>query len=143
AIEAVPGVRAVAPVLGAQLYVVRGDSAGESLFTAGVDPGTQMLYVLDEGSEPGPGEAVVSAPLAEAYGLSVGDTLPLAADLDLSLGRPREAHPFRVSGVGDFLYDAAGQRSLAIHLEEARRLTRRPDEVSLFAVAAGPGVDEE
>ncbi len=143
-IAVLPGVRAVAPVLGAQLYLVRGDSAGESLFTVGVDPRAQMLYTLAEGREPASaGEVVVSAPLAEAYGVGPGDPLPLAAELDLSLGRPRGVRVYRVSGIGDFLYDAAGQRSLALPLAEAQRLTGRPDEVSLFAVAGEPGADED
>lgn len=143
-IESVPGVRAVAPVLGAQLYLARGDSARESLFTVGVDPQAQMLYVLTDGREPtGAGEVVVSAPLAEAYRLSVGDPLPLAAELDVSLGRPRASRTYRISGIGDFLYDYAGQRSLALPLVEVQRLTGRPDEVSLFAVAAHPGVNDD
>lgn len=143
-IEGVAGVRAVAPVLGAQLYLARGDSARESLFTVGIDPRAQMLYLLTEGREPaGGGEAVASAPLAEAYGLQVGDSLPLASELDISLGRPRTVRSYRVSGIADFLYDYAGQRSLALPLGEVQRLTGRPDEVSLFAVAAGSGVDED
>jgi putative ABC transport system permease protein len=141
-IEEMPGVRAVAPILGAQLYRTQGDSVREPLFTTGVDPAAQMLYLLTAGRDPRPGEVVVSEPLAEAYGLEVGGTLPLAAELDASLGRPREVHDYRVSGIGDFLYDHAGQRSLAIPLPELQRLTRREDEVSLFAVAAGERVDE-
>src|SRR5690606_24299972 len=35
------------------------------------------------------------------------------------------------------------QRSLALPLDEVQRLTGRPDEVSLFAIAAGSGVDED
>lgn len=142
-IAAVEGVRAVAPVLGAQLFLAGGDSVGESLFTVGIDPAAQMLYLLTAGREPRPGEVVVSGPLAEAYKLSPGDPLPLAAELDVSLGRPRARETFRVSGVADFLYDYAGQRSLAMPLSDVQRLTGRPGEVSLFAVAADPGADEE
>jgi putative ABC transport system permease protein len=141
--EATEGVRSVAPVLGAQLYAVDVEGRGEPLFTTGIDPAAQMLYLLLEGGEPGPGEAVVSQPLAEAYGLRVGDVLPLAAELDVALGRPRVVREFRVSGVGDFIYDHAGQRSIALRLEEVQELTSRPDEVSLFAVAALDGADED
>jgi putative ABC transport system permease protein len=141
-IEALPGVRAVAPVLGAQLYVARGDSAGEAVFTQGVDPRAQMLYVLTAGRDPGRGEVLVSRPMAEAYGLEPGDSLPLASELDPTLGRARVAARYRVSGVGDFLYDFAGQRSVALPLAEVQRLTDRPDEVSLFGVAARDGRDE-
>jgi len=140
-IATVPGVRAVAPVLGAQLYLAGGEGTRETLFTVGVDPRAQMLYLIDEGEPPGPGEAVVSQPLAEAYRISVGDRVPLAAELDLSLGRPRSSRTYRVSAVGEFLYDYAGQRSLALPLDEVQRLTGRADEVSLYAVAAREGVD--
>ena len=142
-IEAVPGVRRVAPVLGAQFRRVIGDSAGEPLFTTGVDPRAQMLYNLLSGTEPGPGEVVVSEPLAEAAGLGPGGTLLLAADADVSLGRSRASRAFRVSGVGDFLYDYAGQRSLAMPIGEVQALTRRPDQISLFGVATEPGVNDD
>lgn len=142
-VEGVPGVRGVAPVLGLQLYRVEGDSVAEPLFTSGIDPAAQMLYFLLEGSEPAAGEVVVSEPLAREAGLAPGDTLPVAAGVGLSLGRPREVRTLRVSGVGDFLYDAAGQRSLAVPLADAQALAGKPDEVSLFAVAAREGVDPD
>ncbi|MBW3628226.1 MAG: ABC transporter permease [Gemmatimonadetes bacterium] len=142
-IEAVKGVRKVAPVLGAQLYLVQGDSARESLFTVGVDPDAQALYVLTAGESPRPGEVVVSEPLARHYGVGVGGQLGLAAELDISLGRPREVHPFRVSGVGEFVYDAEDQRSLGMPIVDVQRLTGRPGEVSLFAVAAEEGLSDD
>lgn len=142
-VTAVPGVARVAPVLGAQFYRERGDEPGEPLFTVGIDTAAQFLYRLTDGREPGPGEVVVSAPLAEEEGLRPGATLRLAPDLDVSLGRARGTTAFRVSGVGDFLYDYQGQRSLAMPLEDVRRLTRRPGEVSLFGLAAAEGVDED
>jgi putative ABC transport system permease protein len=141
-IERVPGVRAVAPVLGAQLYRVEGDSIHEPLFTTGMDPASQMIYDLEEGREPGPGEVVVSRPLADADGLRPGDTLRLAAGVEVAAARPRGVRAFRVAGVAEFVYDAAGQRSLAAPLEDVQRMTGRDDQVSLFAVAAEPGWDE-
>jgi putative ABC transport system permease protein len=142
AIGATPGVRTVAPVLGARLYRVEGDSLAEPLFTSGLVPDAQFLYDLVNGRDPGPGEVVLSRPLAEHLGLAPGDTLRVAAELDVTLGRPRSATSFGVSGVGDFLYDSAGQRSIAIRLEEAQRLTGRDDEVSLFAIATAEGADD-
>ncbi|MEX2582399.1 MAG: ABC transporter permease [Gemmatimonadota bacterium] len=143
AIQGVPGIRAVAPVLGAQLYLGSGASSGEPIFTTGIDPAAQMLYLLVDGGEPRAGEVVVSEPLAEAYQLQVGDSIELAPELDVALGRPRGIQEFRVSGIGEFLYDYAGQRSLAISLAQLQRMTGRPDEISLFAVAPEAGVDEE
>jgi putative ABC transport system permease protein len=141
-IGSIPGVRGVAPVLGAQLYVAHGDSAGEAVFTQGVDPGSQMLYLLTAGRDPGPGEVLLSRPMADAYRLRPGDSLSLAAELDASLGRARVAARYRVSGVGDFVYDFAGEHSVALPIAEVQRLTGRPDEVSLLGVAARDGADE-
>ncbi|HEX7238731.1 MAG TPA: FtsX-like permease family protein [Longimicrobiaceae bacterium] len=140
-IAAVPGVAGVAPVLGLQLYPVAGDSAGEPAFATGVDPRAQMLYRVTEGREPGRGEVVASAPLARALRLRPGSTLRLAPELDVSLGRPRGTRAYRVSGIGEFIYDHADQRSLALPLEEAQAVTGRADQVSLFGVAAAEGVD--
>ncbi len=140
-IAGVPGVAGVAPVLGAQFYPVRGDSAGEPVFVTGVDPRAEMLYRITEGRAPGAGEAVVSAPLARQEGLRPGSTLPLAPQLDVSLGRPRGTRSYRVSGVADFIYDYADQRSAALPLGEVQAATDRADQVSLFGVAAAEGVD--
>jgi putative ABC transport system permease protein len=142
-IAAVPGVASVAPVLGAQFYPVRGDSAGDPVFVTGVDPRAEMLYRVTEGRAPGPGEAVVSAPLAGQDGLRPGSTVRLAPELDVSLGRPRGTRTYRVSGVAEFIYDYAGQRSAALPLVEVQEATGRPDQVSLFGVAAADGVDAD
>jgi putative ABC transport system permease protein len=142
-IEAVPGVRAVAPVLGAQLRLVEGGEAGEPLFTIGIDPRAQFLYRVVEGREPEAGEVIVSEPLARDERLAVGDTVRLAGELDATLGRARETRVYRVSGVGDFLYDYEGQRSLALPLAEVQAVTGRAGEVSLFGVATEPGVDDD
>lgn len=143
-IEGIDGVVGVAPVLGAQLYTVGEEGAGEPVFTTGIDPSEQMLYLLIDGRDPSRGEVVVSRPLADAYALSPGDTLPLAAELDVALGRPLSTHAAIVAGVGDFLFDAVDQRSLAIPLDELQALTRRPDEVTFFAIAASePGVEDD
>jgi putative ABC transport system permease protein len=142
-IAAVQGVRAVAPVLGAQFRVVRGDSTGAPLFTMGIDPASQFLYRVTSGREPGPGELVVSVPLARDLGIGPGDEVALAGELDVTLGRARATRRFRVSGVGDFLYDYEGEHSLAMTLGDAQAATGRPGSVSLFGVATDEGVDDE
>lgn len=139
----VPGVDEVVPVLGAQLYRVEGDSLAEPIFTSGVTGGTRFLYELERGTDPAEGEVVVSRPLSEALGLGVGDTIHLAAELDLTLGGPRGTRAYTVSGVADFHFDYAGQRSLAMELREVQRITRRPDEVSLFAVATYESAEDD
>jgi putative ABC transport system permease protein len=140
-LAAVPGVASIAPVLGAQLFVEDNETV-EALFTVGIDPAAQMLYVLTAGREPAPGEVVVSAPLASALDLQPGGSIPLAANLDASLARPRDSRQYLISGIGDFLYDHADQRSVAMPIRDLQALTERPDEVSLFAVAAEAGTDE-
>jgi len=142
-IAAVPGVRAVAPVLGAQFRLVRGDSAGAPLFTMGIDPRSEFLYRLTSGRHPGPGEVLLSEPLAADARLKPGDRIALAGDLDVSLGRARDTRTFTVSGVGDFLYNYAGEHSLAMNLADVRAATGRAGDVSLFGVAAQPGVDDD
>ncbi|HEU0052812.1 MAG TPA: ABC transporter permease, partial [Longimicrobium sp.] len=142
-IAAVDGVRAVAPVLGAQFYRVHGDSAGAPVFTVGVDPAAQFLYRVAEGREPRSGEIIVSRPLAEEERVRPGATLELAGVLDVSLGRASGRRAYRVSGVGDFLYDYAGQHSIAMPIADVRAATGRAGEVSLFGVAAEEGVDDD
>ena len=142
-IAAVDGVRAVAPVLGAQFRLVRGDSAGPPMFTVGIDPRSEFLYRVVRGRQPGPGELIVSAPLARELRVEPGDTVSLAGELDVTLGRARATRRFRVSGVGDFLYDYAGEHSLAMPLAEAQSATGRPNEVSLFGVAIAAGASDE
>lgn len=142
-IAAVPGVRSVAPVQrGGQFRVVRGDSAGEPLFAVGIDPRAEFLYQLTAGSHPGPGEVIVSEPLARDAGLKPGDRLALAGDVE-SLGRARSVRAYRVSGVGDFIYNHAGEHSLAMTLAEVRAATGRGADVTIFGVAARPGTDDE
>jgi putative ABC transport system permease protein len=141
-LAAVPGVRRVAPVLGAQFRLAKGDSAGPPLFTMGIDPRAQFLYRVIDGREPGPGELIVSEPLARDERIAVGDTVSLASGLDASLGA-RETTRHRVSGVGDFLYDYAGQHSLALPIGDVQTATGRAGEVSLFGVATDPGVDDD
>jgi putative ABC transport system permease protein len=142
-IAAVAGVRAVAPVLGAQFRIIRGDSTGAPVFTVGIDPAAEFLYQLTSGRQPGPGELVVSVPLARDLGLGPGDEVALAGELDVTLGRARATRRFRVSGVGDFLYDYAGEHSLAMPLADAQAATGRAGSVSLFGVATEAGVDDE
>lgn len=142
-IAAVPGVARVEPVLGAQFYPLVGDSTGAPIFTTGVDPRGRALYAIEEGREPGPGEVVVSRPLARAEGLRPGSVLRLAPDLDVSLGRARGGRAYRVAAVAGFLYDYADQRSIAMPLAEVQRATRRADAVSLFFVSVDAGADDD
>ncbi|MDQ3605909.1 MAG: FtsX-like permease family protein, partial [Gemmatimonadota bacterium] len=139
----IDGVASVAPVLGAQLYPVAGEGVRAPIFATGVDPRAQMLYRLVEGREPGAGEVVVSEPLARQEGLRSGAEIRLTVEPGSSLGGPQFARTHRVSGVAEFLYDAADQRSLALPLQELQAATSQVDQVSLFGVAAAAGVDPD
>jgi putative ABC transport system permease protein len=142
-IAAVPGVAKVARTLGAQIWLARPGKPGEPLFTVGIDPRAQFLYTLVSGRDPGAGEVLVSEPMAKEDGIRPGDLLPLARGLDASLGRARGLREYRVSGVAEFVYNYQGERSLAMELGEVRRLTNRPGQASLMAVAAAPGVSDD
>lgn len=142
-IAAVPGVKAVAPVLGAQFHLPAGDSVGPPIFTIGIDPGAEFLYRVTRGRQPGAREVLVSEPLARDRRLAPGDSVELAGDLDVSLGRARGTRWYRVSGVGDFLYDYQGQHSIAMPIGQLQAVTGRAGEVSLFGVATRPGIDDD
>jgi putative ABC transport system permease protein len=108
----------------------------------GIDPSAEFLYRLQRGRQPRDGEVVVSEPLARDARVAPGDRLELAGDLDVTLGRARSSRTFIVSGVGEFLYDYAGEHSLALTLADVQRVTGRPGAVSLFGVATIGGSDD-
>lgn len=139
-IAGLEGVEGVAPILGARLYL--GDE-GDAVATSGIDPARPVVYRLIEGRAPERDEVVVSGPLAEAVGVRIGGTIEVAPELDPSLGTPRGQRPVRIAAIADFYFDEAGQRSLALPLADLQEMTRRPDEVSLFAIAPAEGVDED
>jgi putative ABC transport system permease protein len=139
-IEAIEGVAGVAPILGARLYLGR---EGDAVATSGIDPARPVVYRLVEGRAPAAGEGVVSQPLAKAAGVGVGGVIEVAPELDPSLGTPRRQRALRISGIAEFYFDEAGQRSLALPLADLQEMTGRPDQVSLFAIAPAPGADEE
>jgi putative ABC transport system permease protein len=128
---------------GGQFRLVRADSAGEPLFVMGIDPRAQFLYRLTAGSEPGPGEVIVSEALARDARMRPGDRVALASDLDAPLGRARSVRTYRVSGVGDFIYNRAGEHSLVMTLADVRAATGSGPDVTIFGVAARPGTGDE
>jgi putative ABC transport system permease protein len=142
-IRAMPGVAKVAPTLGAQMWLARAGKPAEPLFTVGIDPRAQFLYTLTAGRDPGPGEVLVSEPMAAHDRIRPGDRLPLATGMDASLGRARGLREYRVSGIAEFVYNYQDERSLAMQIGEVRRLTNRPGQASLMAVAALPGVSDD
>ena len=115
-IEAVAGVSAVAPVLGAQLFQVLGDSAGPAVFTLGIAGDPRFQYSLVSGRDPAPDEVVVSGAFAADARVGPGDSLRLAPPADVSMGTVRGARRYLVSGIADFIYDYEGQHTIAMPL---------------------------
>lgn len=137
ALEARPGVRAVAPVLAANLFL-----GGERVFVLGVDPAEQGVYRLVDGRPPATErEAVVSVETGEEAGLSVGDSLELQRAG--ALASAAAGRTFRISGRAEFLYAARGERPVAVPLGALQDLADRPDRASFLMVALAPDVDPE
>jgi putative ABC transport system permease protein len=154
-IEASPAVETVSPVLGAQLYVLRGDAggagaAGDSAvatsFALGLNAAKQGDYELLAGSHAAaPDHIVVSDTFLRATGAALGDTLSTAAAYDPQLRSYDGRQALVVAGRGRFYYTAAEQVVAAVPLATLQRMggRERADRVSLFMVKTVAGADVE
>jgi putative ABC transport system permease protein len=147
ALRRVPGVAAVAPVLGASLHFPRGD-ATVTAFGLGIDPAVQGDYELVRGRDAiAPDAIVVSERLLAALGAGLGDTLTVAVGYDPQIRRYSGERRLVVAGVGRFRYLAEGQMAGALPLETLQRMVARDvegaDRVSLLMVRLAPGTDAE
>ncbi len=85
AMRRIAGVTAIAPVLGTTIHVL-GATEPVTAFALGVDPSVQGDYELLEGSDPGPGDALVASDaLLRATHAHIGDTLDVAVGFDPQL----------------------------------------------------------
>ncbi len=144
-VRAMPGVRAVSPVLGATLHVVRGERA-EAVFALGVRPAVQGDYAVEQGNDvTAPDDVVASAAFLARVGASVGDTLEVAAGYDAQLRSWTARRRVRVAGRAKFLYLASDQGAMALPLATLQALVAPggADDVSLFMVRTDDGVDAE
>ena len=147
AIAADPRVDHVAPVLGGTLYAARRRGAPVAAFVYGMDPPTEALWSLTSGTGLVPDDsthAVISAALASALAIGLGDTLVAAAEYSAPVGMLRSPRAYVVSGIATFHFDLRTQRSLAVGTREAQRLRRETarDGLSLVAVALRAGDDD-
>ena len=144
AIARVPGVTAVAPVLGATIHVL-GRAEPVTAFALGIDPAVQGDYELLEGAEPtAPGAMVASDALLRATGAHLGDTLDVAVGFDPQLRTYQGRQRLVISGRAHFVYLSADDRAAALRLATVQAMMgRRADRVSLFMVRTAPGVDPE
>lgn len=144
-ISAIPGVSAVAPVLGASLQVVRAETAATA-FALGIDPQVQGDYELLEGSHPhGGDELVASDALLASIAATVGDTVDAAAGFDPQLRTHTGLARLVVAGRARFVYLSAEDRAVAMPLHTLQEMggADRHDRVSLFMVRTAPGADVE
>ena len=85
ALRGIPGVTAIAHVLGASLHFPRGDRT-ETAFGLGIDPREQGDYELVEGRDPIDAASLVANDvLLRALGARVGDTVDVAVGYDPQL----------------------------------------------------------
>lgn len=143
AIAARPGVTDVVPVVATNVYVRRGDDTFAS-FALGVPHGGTGAYALLAGRdlprgnaapEDGPVPAVVNPVMARLDGARVGDTLVVSAAARSALTGFAAPTRVRVVGIGDFYFDLATQRSIALPTADLRRVEgRAPGPVSLILI---------
>ena len=145
AVQSIPGVTTVSPVLGGQLHIQLGDRF-ETATALGIDPAVQGDYEVTEGREPRtPDEMVASDETLQAIGARIGDTVWVAAGFDPQLRTFESRRPLVVSARAHFLYAATGQRMIGMPLATLQRMrgAEAANRVSLFMVRVRDGVDAE
>lgn len=136
-----PDVAAASPVLVGQVYV-QAPAGPLPVVVLGLRPDVGGIVRPRGGARAG---GVLANPrLAASLGVRPGQRIRLAARLDPQTGVLLRAREVRVDGVGDFVFDLQGQRSLAMPVEALRGLLGvAPDAASFLVVRLRPGVDPE
>jgi putative ABC transport system permease protein len=143
--QRIPGVTAVAPVLGATIQVL-GETDPVTAFALGVDPGVQGDYQLLEGRDPAAASTIVASDaLLRATGKHIGDTVDVAVGFDPQLRTYLGRRRLVVSGRARFTYLSADDRAAALALGALQSMggAERADRVSLFMLRTAPNVDPE
>lgn len=139
AIASQPGVAAAIPIVGTNLYVRQGDRVFPS-FAVGVPGGDTAAYAMLRGrdlppagqadpvkvTEASPPSVVINRNMAREDGVRIGDAITLSAVPGPVLAPRAAPRAFRVTGIADFYFDLASQRSLALATADLRRLQGRP-----------------
>jgi len=144
-IARIPGVTAVAPVLGTTIHVL-GTRDPVTAFALGVDPTVQGDYQLLEGADPTtPTALVASDALLRAANARIGDTLDVVVGFDPQLRTYAGRRTLYVSGRARFTYLSATDRAAALQLGAVQAMggSERVDRVSLFMVRTAPNVNVE
>jgi putative ABC transport system permease protein len=138
-------VRAVSPVLGAQLHVERG-GASVSAAALGTLAAVQGDYKLLEGRAPtSADETAANDALLGAVGARLGDTVRVAAGFDAQLRGFTGQRTLHVVGRAHFIYLAAGERALALPLGSLQAMEGAADRdrVSLIMLRLRDGANVE
>jgi putative ABC transport system permease protein len=147
-IRRMPGVQEVSPVLGTTLHVVRGEAA-DAVFTLGVRPEAQGDYSIERGSDAlMPDRMVANRAVLARTGLSIGDSVVVAAGYDAQLQRWTSRRRVVVVGEARFHYLSTDQAAVALPLATVQSLVSQggegsPDLVSLLMIKTHAGVDAE
>lgn len=144
AIARQPGVVAAVPVVGTNLYV-RARGREFPSFALGVPGGGSGAYAVLTGRDlprdarsndaGGPVPVVVNQIMERLDGVHLGDLLVLTSSPGPGFGARGGSEVARVVGIGDFFFDLASQRSLALPRAVLRQIQGRPgDAASLILV---------
>ena len=136
-----PDIQAVSPVLGASLHLM-GDGEALTTFGLGVLPAVQGDYELVRGRDLAQGETIVAnEDFLRLTGLSIGDTVQLAAGYNPLLRITSGERRLVIQGAARFLYLSAEQPAVALPLRTLQEMTgaSADDRVSLLMVRARAG----
>ena len=143
--QQLPGVSAVAPVLGATIYVL-GSGEPVTAFALGVEPSVQGDYQLLEGTDPTTDNTmVVSDALVRATGARIGDTLDVAVGFDPQLRTYMGRRRLVISGRAKFQFLSETDKAAALGLATVQAMggVERRDRVSLFMLRTEPSVNPD
>ena len=143
--QQIPGVSAVAPVLGTTIHVL-GASEPVTAFALGVEPSVQGDYRLLEGVDPtGDNAMVVSNALLRATGARIGDTLDVAVGFDPQLRTFTGRKRLVISGRAQFQFLSETDKAAALNLATVQAMggAERRDRVSLFMLRTNPDVNPD
>ena len=143
--QQIPGVSAVAPVLGTTIHVL-GASEPVTAFALGVEPSVQGDYRLLEGVDPtGDNAMVVSNALLRATGARIGDTLDVAVGFDPQLRTFTGRKRLVISGRAQFQFLSETDKAAALNLATVQAMggAERRDRVSLFMLRTNLDVNPD
>lgn len=136
-------VLAVSPVLGTSLHLTSG-TRGVTAFGLGIRPEVQGDYTLLRGSDvTRPDALVANDDFLRAAGVSIGDTITLAAGYNPVLRTTSGERRLVITGEARFLYLSAEQPAVAMPLRTLQEMagSAEQDRVSLLMVRAREGSD--